>query len=181
MSGGCCGTQAAMQGVYCLGMWRGRHKRHGMSSALLWVGCQSVRGTDSARQPKSSHPHACAHVSACRPRYAQSACWPRHAQSIERSVLTGCGLFTTLSTCRANAQQPKLFVGMILILIFAEALALYGLIGECHACAGPWAALCSRLLGWGHSSTCAVSCHPGSQLQLQLCCCSRVRDHHLGI
>ena len=31
---------------------------------------------------------------------------------------------------RANAQQPKLFVGMILILIFAEALALYGLIGS---------------------------------------------------
>ncbi len=30
---------------------------------------------------------------------------------------------------RANAQQPKLYVGMILILIFAEALALYGLIG----------------------------------------------------
>lgn len=29
---------------------------------------------------------------------------------------------------RANAQQPKLFVGIILILIFAEALALYGLI-----------------------------------------------------
>ena len=41
--------------------------------------------------------------------------------------------------CRANAQQPKLFVGMILILIFAEALALYGLIGAppvpCCACA----------------------------------------------
>ena len=33
-----------------------------------------------------------------------------------------------LFICRANAQQPKLFVGMILILIFAEALALYGLI-----------------------------------------------------
>lgn len=32
------------------------------------------------------------------------------------------------SIFRANAQQPKLFVGMILILIFAEALALYGLI-----------------------------------------------------
>ncbi|KAJ4964840.1 hypothetical protein NE237_016689 [Protea cynaroides] len=31
---------------------------------------------------------------------------------------------------RANAQQPKLFVGMILILIFAEALALYGLISK---------------------------------------------------
>lgn len=40
---------------------------------------------------------------------------------------------------RANAQQPKLFVGMILILIFAEALALYGLIGE-----GPWGALAGR-------------------------------------
>merc|ERR1712199_35496 len=32
------------------------------------------------------------------------------------------------SGVRANAQQPKLSVGMILILIFAEALALYGLI-----------------------------------------------------
>merc|ERR1712060_883881 len=29
---------------------------------------------------------------------------------------------------RANARQPRLFVGMILILIFAEALGLYGLI-----------------------------------------------------
>jgi V-type H+-transporting ATPase proteolipid subunit len=29
---------------------------------------------------------------------------------------------------RANAQQPKIFVGMLLILIFAEALGLYGLI-----------------------------------------------------
>lgn len=29
---------------------------------------------------------------------------------------------------RANAQQQKLYVGMILVLIFAEALALYGLI-----------------------------------------------------
>ncbi|MCH89348.1 V-type proton ATPase 16 kDa proteolipid subunit c2 [Trifolium medium] len=41
-------------------------------------------------------------------------------------------LFTTATTAFdimiANAQQPKLFVGMILILIFAEALALYGLI-----------------------------------------------------
>ncbi|CAE8740278.1 unnamed protein product [Polarella glacialis] len=31
---------------------------------------------------------------------------------------------------RANAQQPRLFVGMILILIFAEALGLYGLTAE---------------------------------------------------
>jgi len=29
---------------------------------------------------------------------------------------------------RATAQQPKLYVGMVLILIFAEALGLYGLI-----------------------------------------------------
>jgi F0F1-type ATP synthase membrane subunit c/vacuolar-type H+-ATPase subunit K len=29
---------------------------------------------------------------------------------------------------RATAQQPRLFVGMILMLIFAEALGLYGLI-----------------------------------------------------
>jgi len=29
---------------------------------------------------------------------------------------------------RSTAQQPKLFVGMILILIFAEVLGLYGLI-----------------------------------------------------
>ncbi|KAJ3397391.1 H(+)-transporting V0 sector ATPase subunit c [Lobulomyces angularis] len=29
---------------------------------------------------------------------------------------------------RGNAQQPRLFVGMILILIFCEVLALYGLI-----------------------------------------------------
>ena len=29
---------------------------------------------------------------------------------------------------RANAQQEKIFIGMILILIFAEAVALYGFI-----------------------------------------------------
>jgi V-type H+-transporting ATPase proteolipid subunit len=39
-------------------------------------------------------------------------------------------MFQPFAFHRANAQQPKLFVGMILILIFAEALALYGLIGE---------------------------------------------------
>lgn len=39
-------------------------------------------------------------------------------------------MYVLLDVCRANAQQPKLFVGMILILIFAEALALYGLIGK---------------------------------------------------
>jgi V-type H+-transporting ATPase proteolipid subunit len=32
------------------------------------------------------------------------------------------------SGVRASAQQPKLYVGMVLILIFAEALGLYGLI-----------------------------------------------------
>ena len=49
-----------------------------------------------------------------------------------------------LSDCRANAQQPKLFVGMILILIFAEALALYGLIGGC----------------WGQEYSCEEICTP---------------------
>merc|ERR1712216_619449 len=37
----------------------------------------------------------------------------------------GSGLTGGLSGVRATAQQPKLFVGMILILIFAEALGLY--------------------------------------------------------
>ncbi|XP_069679234.1 V-type proton ATPase 16 kDa proteolipid subunit c-like isoform X2 [Periplaneta americana] len=32
------------------------------------------------------------------------------------------------SGVRGNAQQPRLFIGMILILIFAEVLGLYGLI-----------------------------------------------------
>merc|ERR1711935_1150397 len=38
-----------------------------------------------------------------------------------------CGLAGDAGV-RANARQPKLFVGIILILIFAEALGLYGLI-----------------------------------------------------
>jgi len=29
---------------------------------------------------------------------------------------------------RCNAQEPRIFVGMILILIFGEAIGLYGLI-----------------------------------------------------
>lgn len=51
---------------------------------------------------------------------------------------------------RANAQQPKLFVGMILILIFAEALALYGLIGE------PCQQACKR--GWHVAEHTHASC-----------------------
>merc|ERR1712070_371437 len=39
-----------------------------------------------------------------------------------------CGLAGLSAGIRANARQPKLFVGIILILIFAEALGLYGLI-----------------------------------------------------
>ena len=46
------------------------------------------------------------------------------ASSINLKLLS----YRVIGFCRANAQQPKLFVGMILILIFAEALALYGLI-----------------------------------------------------
>merc|ERR1711924_439702 len=37
---------------------------------------------------------------------------------------------------RANAQQSRLYVGMILILIFAEALGLYGLVGLVVASGG---------------------------------------------
>ena len=44
------------------------------------------------------------------------------------NVVAWLVLFAIFCFTRANAQQPKLFVGMILILIFAEALALYGLI-----------------------------------------------------
>lgn len=33
------------------------------------------------------------------------------------------------ASVRAFSQQPRFFVGMILILIFAEVLALYGIIG----------------------------------------------------
>lgn len=52
-------------------------------------------------------------------------------QVISEWVYQPCSIacyLNVISLCRANAQQPKLFVGMILILIFAEALALYGLI-----------------------------------------------------
>jgi len=44
---------------------------------------------------------------------------------------------------RASAQQPKLFVGLILILIFAEALGLYGLIIGIYIANGNVNGLCS--------------------------------------
>ncbi|KAH0482838.1 MAG: hypothetical protein KVP17_001824 [Porospora cf. gigantea B] len=44
---------------------------------------------------------------------------------------------------RANAQQPKLFVGMMLILIFGEALALYGVIIAIIVATGTNQTLCS--------------------------------------
>ena len=56
-------------------------------------------------------------------------CCNSFINSIWLLLLLFCLLvLTNFSFPRANAQQPKLFVGMILILIFAEALALYGLI-----------------------------------------------------
>lgn len=47
--------------------------------------------------------------------------------------LSGCGAGYAIGVVgdagvRGTAQQPRLFVGMILILIFAEVLGLYGLI-----------------------------------------------------
>merc|ERR1712187_793329 len=45
------------------------------------------------------------------------------------SLAAGLAIGIVGDACvRANAQQPRLFVGMILILIFAEALGLCGLI-----------------------------------------------------
>lgn len=43
---------------------------------------------------------------------------------------------------RGNAQQPRLYVGMILILIFAEVLALYGLIASIILITTPGESLC---------------------------------------
>ncbi|GMJ03561.1 VACUOLAR-TYPE H+ ATPASE C2 [Hibiscus trionum] len=59
--------------------------------------------------------------------------WLRHLSSGLACGLAGLSAGMAIGIVgdagvRANAQQPKLFVGMILILIFAEALALYGLI-----------------------------------------------------
>jgi V-type H+-transporting ATPase 16kDa proteolipid subunit len=54
---------------------------------------------------------------------------PGHACALRRlaaRVLTDVRLVGGL--CATLLQQPRLFVGMILILIFAEVLGLYGLI-----------------------------------------------------
>ena len=51
--------------------------------------------------------------------------------SRNRALIQAAGLAIGIvgdAGVRANAQQDKIFVGMILILIFGEALALYGLI-----------------------------------------------------
>jgi V-type H+-transporting ATPase proteolipid subunit len=44
---------------------------------------------------------------------------------------------------RGTAQQPRLYVGMILILIFAEVLGLYGLIVSLVLTTRPGASVCS--------------------------------------
>ncbi|KAI8986139.1 V-type ATPase [Trametes punicea] len=55
--------------------------------------------------------------------------------TLRRSLCRPCGLAAGFAIgivgdagVRGTAQQPRLFVGMILILIFAEVLGLYGLI-----------------------------------------------------
>ena len=66
---------------------------------------------------------------------------------------------------RANAQQDKIFVGMILILIFAEALGLYGLIialilsqwerlswEQCTVCVYKFMCVC--LIRWYYTKLC---------------------------
>ena len=62
---------------------------------------------------------------------------------------------------RANAQQPKLFVGMILILIFAEALALYGLIGKSYC--SVHASIEKQQRTWIHNSFFCSWHYPGLQ------------------
>uniref|UniRef100_A0A0G4I5N3 V-type proton ATPase proteolipid subunit n=1 Tax=Chromera velia CCMP2878 TaxID=1169474 RepID=A0A0G4I5N3_9ALVE len=53
---------------------------------------------------------------------------------------------------RANAQQPRLFVGVLLILIFAEALGLYGLIvGLVVSSSDPKAELCKSYAVGGNA------------------------------
>ena len=43
---------------------------------------------------------------------------------------------------RGTAQQPRLYVGMILILIFAEVLGLYGLIASIILITTPGESIC---------------------------------------
>ena len=49
---------------------------------------------------------------------------------------------------RANAQQDKIFVGMILILIFGEALALYGLIVSLILTSQGWKQKATKIVDW---------------------------------
>jgi hypothetical protein len=51
---------------------------------------------------------------------------PPHAFSSYNNLLTDSGWLTDV--VRASSQQPRLYVGMVLILIFAEVLGLYGVI-----------------------------------------------------
>ncbi|KAJ4021642.1 hypothetical protein NW752_004650 [Fusarium irregulare] len=39
-----------------------------------------------------------------------------------------CGMAAGFAIVRASSQQPRLYIGMVLILIFAEVLGLYGVI-----------------------------------------------------
>lgn len=48
---------------------------------------------------------------------------------------------------RANAQQPRLFVGMVLTLVFAESLGLYGLIIGLIVSLTPVSGLCTPYAG----------------------------------
>ena len=78
---------------------------------------------------------------------------------------------------RANAQQPKLFVGMILILIFAEALALYGLIGALRSRAEAWRASLSAAVQPYQHALHPLALMPGFECVFALLC-SR---HHPGL
>lgn len=81
------------------------------------------------------------------------------------SIPSSLCVWGVLTGVRANAQQPKLFVGMMLILIFAEALGLYGKLDKrpqnvCSASHLFWLARVSNLIcADAHTFSCLESDH----------------------
>ena len=117
------------------GQVRGRHRLHG---------CDAPRAGDEVRGPRGLGRYS----GYLRPHYrrdhqsgiTQTAAKPYYLYDGYAHLGAGlaCGIGALSAGMaigvvgdagvRANAQQPKLFTGMLLILIFGEALALYGLI-----------------------------------------------------
>ena len=83
-----------------------------------------VEHAQSVRSSERSHGRPCARV-----RSQAMAHFGGGLACGLSGLAAGLAIGIVGDTCtRASAEQPKLFVGMVLILIFAEALGLYGLI-----------------------------------------------------